>query len=223
MHAGLRGRTFVGAGADCPPFRSGSGLPCNWRMDMNLQRSTARHATAGGTAEGPRPGRYTVDSMASTVTFSTRHLFGLAPVRGTFTMRSGSVEVAEHLAATSIRAEIDTASFSTGNRQRDRRVRSARFLDVDRQPLITFVSGRVEVGDGADGGGDGVTVDGTLTVGAVSRPVSLLVDRIFISSEGFTARARTCVDRTEFGVTAARGLAGRRLDLTLEVTCIRRT
>ncbi|KUM99621.1 hypothetical protein AQI95_38555 [Streptomyces yokosukanensis] len=34
-------------------------------------------------------------------------------------------------------------------------------------------------------------------------------------------RATTRVDRTEFGVTAARGTAGRRLGLTLEIRCVR--
>ena len=30
----------------------------------------------------PRPGRYEIDTSCSAVTFRTRHVFGLAPVRG---------------------------------------------------------------------------------------------------------------------------------------------
>ncbi len=37
-----------------------------------------------------------------------------------------------------------------------------------------------------------------------------------------TARAATPIDRTDFGVTAARELADRFLDLTIEVRCERR-
>ena len=37
-----------------------------------------------------------------------------------------------------------------------------------------------------------------------------------------TVRATTRIDRTEFGLTAYRGLAGRHLDLSVEVLCIRR-
>ena len=35
------------------------------------------------------------------------------------------------------------------------------------------------------------------------------------------ARASTRIDRTEFGVAAYRGVAGRYLDMTVEVRCVR--
>jgi len=38
----------------------------------------------------PQLGRYDIDRERSTVTFRTRHLFGLAPVRGTFTLKAGT-------------------------------------------------------------------------------------------------------------------------------------
>ena len=43
-----------------------------------------------------------------------------------------------------------------------------------------------------------------------------------MDERSFTASGTVRVDRTEFGVTAMRGLAGRYLDLTLEVRCVRR-
>ena len=36
------------------------------------------------------------------------------------------------------------------------------------------------------------------------------------------SRATTRIDRTEFGITAARGLAARYLDLTVEIQCNRK-
>ena len=63
------------------------------------------------------------------------------PVRGTFAIRSGSVDIAEPLADSAVRAEIDAASFRTGNQQRDQTVLSARFLDADRFPVISFRDG----------------------------------------------------------------------------------
>ncbi len=41
----------------------------------------------------PRPGRYEIDTSCSAVTFRTRHLFGLAPVRGSFTIRAGYLDM----------------------------------------------------------------------------------------------------------------------------------
>ena len=137
-------------------------------------------AAAVGTPEAqvtPRPGRYEIDTSCSAVTFRTRHLFGLAPVRGSFTIRAGTIDVAEPLADSSAHVHIDPASFRTGNGQRDSAVRSERLLDADRYPVITF---RSEDLDGP-----------ALTV------------------------------RNEFGVTAYRGVAGRYLDMTMEVRCVR--
>ena len=159
----------------------------------------------------PRLGRYEIDTSRSTVRFRTRHLFGLAPVRGTFAIRSGTVGVAEPLAGSVIHAEIDVASFRTRSRPRNAVVLSARFLDAVRHPYILFDTEKIT----------GSTIAGTLTVCGQSRPVSLAVEDITVSPESFAARAVTRIDRTEFGVTGSSGLAGRYLDLTIEVQCIR--
>jgi polyisoprenoid-binding protein YceI len=164
--------------------------------------------------QAPRLGRYEIDASRSRVTFRTRHMFGLGPVRGTLAIRSGWADIAEPLADSAIHAEIDTASFRTRNPQRDRSVRSARFLDAARFPVISFRDGHVCA--------DGRTVRGTLTVREVSRPVSLSIDQMTIAERSFTASATVRVDRIEFGVTAMPGLAGRYLDLTMEVRCARR-
>ena len=166
------------------------------------------------TMQAPRLGRYEIDASRSRVTFRTRHMFGLGPVRGTFAIRSGTVAIAEPLADSAIHAEIDTASFKTRNRQRDPNVLSARFLDAARFPVISFRDGLVCA--------DGKTIRGTLTVREVSRPVSLSIGQVTVDGQSFTASATVRVDRTEFGVTAMPGLAGRYLDLTVEVRCTRR-
>ena len=107
------------------------------------QARTGAVGAVAGTPEAqviPRPGRYEIDTSCSAVTFRTRHLFGLAPVRGSFTIRAGTIDVAEPLADSSVHVQIDPASFRTGNGQRDGTVRSERLLDTDRYPVITFRS-----------------------------------------------------------------------------------
>ncbi|WP_331446470.1 YceI family protein [Streptomyces xanthochromogenes] len=179
-------------------------------MESNDDNANANASEDKATA-APALGHYAIDPAASTVEFTTRHVFGLLPVRGTFTIRSGSVDIAEPLGGSGVRAEIGTASFSTGSRQRDRAVRSARFLDSERHPLMTFTGDRV----------DGTTVPGTLTVCGVARPVSLRIEESASTTGGFTALATARIDRTEFGVTASRGMAGRHLTVTLRVRCVR--
>ena len=161
----------------------------------------------------PSLGHYEIDVSRSAVEVRTRHMFGLGPVRGTFAIRSGSVDIADPPTDSAIHAEIGTASFRTRNRQRDRNVLSARFLDADRFPVISFRDGLVSE--------DGRTVRGTLTVREVSRPISLSVGQLTVAGRSFTASATVRIDRTEFGVTAMPGLAGRYLDLTVEVRCTR--
>jgi polyisoprenoid-binding protein YceI len=50
----------------------------------------------------------------------------------------------------------------------------------------------------------------------------LSIGQVTMAEQSFTASATVRVDRTEFGVTAMPGLAGRYLDLTMEVRCARR-
>jgi polyisoprenoid-binding protein YceI len=164
-----------------------------------------------GTQVTPRPGQYEIDTSHSAVTFRTRHLFGLAPVRGSFAVRSGTVDVAEPLAGSSVYVQIDPASFRTGNGQRDDAVRSERLLDAGRYPVITFRSEAV----------DDPALTGALTVRNVTMPVILSVEQTAVIPGSFNVRASTRIDRAEFGVTAYRGVAGRYLDMTVEVRCVR--
>jgi polyisoprenoid-binding protein YceI len=159
----------------------------------------------------PQLGRYHIDPDGSSVTFRTRHLFGLAPVRGRFAVRAGTVDVSEPLTGSRVYAEIDAASFHTGNPLRDARVRSAGFLGADEHPVLAFSSK----------GLDGRLLAGTLTVRDVTRPVSVRAEVTGVSPGSFTARATVRIDRHDFGVTASRGLAGRYLDMTVEVRCVR--
>ena len=167
----------------------------------------------------PRAGRYAIDSRGSTIAFRSRHLFGVAPVRGTMAIRQGVVEVADPITDSSVQVEIDTTSFHTGSRHRDEDVRSARFLDAARYPSMTFTSERLDHSNGH------WTLTGTLTVRDVARPVSLSIEQSPVqpgTPNSFVACATTRIDRTDFGLTAARGMAGRHLDVSLRIVAVHR-
>ena len=161
----------------------------------------------------PQPGHYDIDPRRSRVTFATRHLFGLGRVKGSFALRAGTVDVADPVDASAIYAEIETASFRTKNSSRDGSVLSPRFLDPAGHPVMIFQSDRIEA--------ESQVLTGALTVRGTTRPVTLAITQCEASRSSFTARAKTRIDRTEFGITAARGLAARYLDLTLEIQCTR--
>ena len=176
-------------------------------------------STTDDTLRAPPVGRYQVDRRASTITFKSRHLFGLAPVHGTIAIRDGLVDIADPLTNSSGQVEIDTTSFDTGSRRRDQDVRSPRFLDAEWYPSMTFTSRRLDRSDGR------WTLTGTLTVRDVARPVSLTIERSTVPPEAptsFVVYATTRIDRTDFGLTAAKGLAGRHLDVSLRIQGVRR-
>jgi polyisoprenoid-binding protein YceI len=175
--------------------------------------------SAETTVQLPRAGRYDLDPQDSTVAFTGRHLLGLAPVRGSLAIRRGAIDIADPVGHSSVHVDLDAASFHTGNRQRDRDVRSARFLDTDRYPTIAFQSTRLEVSGG------GAMLRGTLTVRDVARPVSLAIQQCTTRPGmpgSLLVRAGTRIDRTDFGLTAARGLAGRYLQVSLVILAVRR-
>ncbi len=91
-------------------------------------------------------------------------------------------------------------------------MRSARFLDVGQYPVMVFVAENM----------DGQELLGTLTVRDVPCPVRLAVELASVSAGSFTAGGTVRIDRTEFGVTALPGLAGRYLDVSVEVQCVAR-
>src|SRR5664280_3672185 len=105
----------------------------------------------------PAAGRYRVDPQRSTVTYSGRHLFGLAPVQATFTIASSELLVADPVAASTVVVSVDADSFRSDKSRRDDQVRSASLLDAATYPNITFTS------DGLREQGAGWLLDGALT------------------------------------------------------------
>lgn len=115
------------------------------------------------------PGRWEVDPNHSSVSFSVRHL-GVSKVRGTFRDFTADVLVGEDLASTSVTAVVQLASVDTGNADRDAHLQQEDLFDVARRPTLAFTStGVVE-------DADGWRLDGDLTVGDVTRPLSLAVE-----------------------------------------------
>jgi polyisoprenoid-binding protein YceI len=169
------------------------------------------------------PGRYRIDAGRSAVTFTTRHLFGLARVRGTFALRDGTVDVADPAGGSTVRARVAASTFRTGNPVRDAAVLSARLLDAEAYPTLTFTSADVVSGPGVPAGPG--LLRGELEVRGVSRPVEVRVTGLSAggASEhgdaGITLRAsaRFSVDRYDFGITAYRGLAARWLTIDLSI------
>jgi polyisoprenoid-binding protein YceI len=157
----------------------------------------------------PAAGRYLLSQGTSVVTFRTRHLFGLSSVTGTMDITSGEISIDPAVLHAAVTGTISAASFSSGNRGRDRDVRSRRFLDTDHHPDITFRAGALRHDQGR------WVLAGELTVRQVTSPVTLAISSVEPAGTGFLACATTRIDRYAYGVTAAKGVAARYLDVTV--------
>ena len=65
----------------------------------------------------PAVGTYRIDPSTSTITFTTRHMFGTGAVKGSFDLNSGEIIVAEPITASQVNASASAKSFTTGNPQ----------------------------------------------------------------------------------------------------------
>jgi polyisoprenoid-binding protein YceI len=115
------------------------------------------------------PGRWVLDGNHFRVGFAIRHL-GVSKVRGQFLDVTAELVVGDTAATSSLTVEVDLASIDTGNADRDAHVRSSDILDVETRPTMTYR------GTGISGSGDDLVLDGELTIGSVTRPVTLAVE-----------------------------------------------
>ena len=157
----------------------------------------------------PGTGTYHLDPSQSTITFATRHLFGLGKVTGTISLTDGELVVSEPVTSSTVSARAAAGSFATGNSQRDKQVKSKMLLDADNHPDISFRSTQLIHND------QGWTLRGRLTVRGESAPVDFAITQSRISGRGVSIRATARVDRYAHGITKGKGMAARHLDIEL--------
>jgi polyisoprenoid-binding protein YceI len=153
-----------------------------------------------GGIDAPAPGRWEIDPAHTSIAFVAKYLM-VTKVRGHFSEFSGFVMVAERPEDSSAEITITAASIDTGTADRDKHLRSADFLDVDRFPELRFRSTDVEFP-----GEDRITLIGDLTIRDVTKSVALDAEFTGMSQDpwgnpraGYSAR--TQIDREDFGAS----------------------
>lgn len=140
-------------------------------------------------------GTWSIDPVWSSLEFEIKKL-GLVTVKGRVPGFSGTIQGGE---APSISGTVDASTITTFDETRDGHLQAPDFFDTQRYPELRFESTAVEAR------GDGLIVEGELTIKNITRPVELKGsylgagvdpygnDRIGIELAG-------TVDRTEFGL-----------------------
>ncbi|SNT55977.1 Polyisoprenoid-binding protein YceI, partial [Streptosporangium subroseum] len=178
-----------------------------------------------GGVELPPPGVWTIDPAHSKVAATAQHL-GLSSVQGRFTGFSGRIDVGATAETSSVAAEINAASITTGNGTRDDHLRSADFLGVESHPTISYRSIGLSVT-----GPDRWKLYGVLTMSGITRSVDLDLTYLGTSPDpwgGLRAafRAVTELRREDFAmnynqvVQAGISLIGATLKVELDIQAI---
>jgi polyisoprenoid-binding protein YceI len=120
---------------------------------------------AGTRLENLTRGTWTIDPSHTEIGFVARHLM-VTKVRGQFADFTGTVTVADDLAASEVEVVVQMTSIDTRSADRDAHLRSADFFDVENHPQMTFRSTAF----------DGETLTGDLTIKGVTKPVGFEVE-----------------------------------------------
>lgn len=110
--------------------------------------------------------QWNIDTTHANLDFSVKHM-AISTVRGSFNVFSGTGETNDAGLPTAIAMEIDAASISTNNEQRDGHLKSPDFFDVANFPKLTFKSTSIA------GTRDDLTIVGDLTIRGVTKSVTL--------------------------------------------------
>ena len=95
-------------------------------------------ATTSGGAVTPLPaGEWTLDPDKSSAEFAVKHFWGLITVRGHFNAIEGELSI-DPAGAVAGELRINAASVDTGNKQRDKHLRSADFFGADEHPQVVY-------------------------------------------------------------------------------------
>jgi len=148
----------------------------------------------------PAPGIYTIDAVHSTVSFVARHLVA-AKVRGNFTEFSGVITIGDTAETSTLEATVQAASITTNNEMRDGHLKTADFLDIEKNPTLSIKSTQI-----TSKGGDKYALVADLTVKGITKPVTFDLEFLGagpsmtpgVVAAGFEARGE--IDRRDFGV-----------------------
>jgi polyisoprenoid-binding protein YceI len=156
-------------------------------------------------------GHWHVEPRASHARFRARTLAGLVETSGRFRSISGWIVVDGAVVAGAL--VIDPSSIETGNRIRDRHLRSRAFFHVARHPEIRYEARSVSRAERGK-----ARLDGELIVAGNRTHLPLEVSVRTLSEERVELACETEVDRLARGVRGARMMVPRAVQLDVAVT-----
>lgn len=158
---------------------------------------------------------YSLDPGATRVGFAIER-FGLHWVSAHFRQFDGDFEFDRQGSASRVEVAVQTQSIDCGDSHWNPRLRSPEWLDVQRFPLMTYRSRRIEFQ-----GDDRAVASGELTLHGVTHPIVLSVERLDCPAQSiagpvcrFVAQAR--VKRSDYGLPHGFWTGGDEVEISID-------
>ena len=162
-----------------------------------------------------------IEGMHASIQFRIIHL-GFSVLTGRFNDFGGSFTWdKDNPEASSINVTIKTASLDSNHAERDKHLREADFLDVEKYPEATFKSTSYD-GDASAG-----KLDGILTLHGVSKPITIDIEFIGEGDDpwgGYRAgfEGNVTLRRSDFGMMYDLGPRSDEMELDLYIEGVRK-
>ena len=162
---------------------------------------TSTTAIATPAAETTVSSTWNIDPAHSIAEFKVRHMM-ISFVRGEFSGLSGVLKLDEtDYTRSTVEVSIPTASVRTVDERLDDHLKNADFFDVEKFPMLTFISTKVR-----STGGRNYAVTGDLMIHGVTRSVTVTVNDVSEPSndpwgnQRIGLSASTTINRKDFGI-----------------------
>lgn len=173
------------------------------------------------TAAFAAPETYVIDGNHTLPRFSYSH-FGYSTQLSRFDKASGKIVIDREAKTGAVNVTITTTSVDTGYPLFNEHIQGEDFLNTAKYPTATFTSSKVNFD------GDKIaSVDGTLTLKGVSKPVTLTVTSFqcmphpMLKKDACGANATTVVKRTDFNMGKYAPHVGDEVTITIPVEAIK--
>lgn len=144
---------------------------------------------------------YTVDPTHTYPSFEADHMGGVSVWRGKFTKTSGTITLDRAAKTGTVDITVDASTIDFGNAKLNEHVKGPDVFDVAKYPTAVYKGSAIKFD-----GDRPVSVEGTLTLHGVTKPLTLTIDKFkciphpMLKREVCGADAVATFNRADFGV-----------------------
>ena len=167
------------------------------------------------------PETYVIDGNHTLPRFAYSH-FGFSTQLSRFDKTSGKIVMDRQAKSGSVEVTVDTTSVNTGSTLFNEHIQNADFLDTAHYPSMTFQSNTLKFD-----GDNLVSIEGTLTLKGISKPVTLTVTSFqcmphpMLKKDACGADATTVIKRTDFNMGKYAPNVGDEVTVSIPVEAIK--